>query len=231
MKIRGKTQLRQTLAAEYVLGTLKGGARRRFESWLLQDADLRNITAEWQQRLAPMAEFSTPSTPRKQVWRNIEQRLNLRPAFAVWKFWRSESLLFWRSLGLASSALAALLVIVMTAFAPAPISLIASLNDEKAHTMFVLTAASRDGAFEVRRVANAALPDGKTLELWAVPKKGHPRSLGLLAANGRAKRSARDSGFGSDLALLAVSIEPRGGSPDPNGPTGPIVYTGNWVQL
>jgi anti-sigma-K factor RskA len=28
-----------------------------------------------------------------------------------------------------------------------------------------------------------------------------------------------------------VSIEPRGGSPDPNGPTGPIVYTGNWVQL
>ena len=231
MKIRGKTQLRQQLAGEYVLGTLKGGARRRFESWLLQDADLRNITAEWQQRLVPMAEFSTPSKPRKQVWRNIEQRLNLRPAVALWAFWRSESLAFWRSLGLASSALAAMLLLVMTSFAPPAVSLIASLNDDKARTMFVLTAANRDSPFEVRTVAQVALPDEKTLELWAVPKKGPPRSLGLLSANGRVKRSVRDSGFGADLALLAVSIEPRGGSPDPNGPTGPIVYTGNWIQL
>jgi anti-sigma-K factor RskA len=31
--------------------------------------------------------------------------------------------------------------------------------------------------------------------------------------------------------MLAVSLEPKGGSPDPNGPTGPILYKGNWVRM
>jgi len=106
-----------------------------------------------------------------------------------------------------------------------------SLNEDQDHTAYVLTAAKGDSAFEVRRAASVSLPDDKTLELWAVPKNGRPRSLGLLPANGRAKYSANDSGFGADLALLAVSVEPLGGSPDPNGPSGPIVYKGNWVRL
>lgn len=231
MNIRGKTELRQKLASEYVLGTLKGGARRRFEAWLYQDADLRNLVAEWQRRLAPMAEFATPLTPRKQVWRNIEQRLHLRPASGAWELWPGESLFFWRSLGLASTFVAALLLVMMTSFEKPAITLMASLNDDQAHTVYVLTATKRDSTFEVRRVASVSLPADKALELWAVPKSGHPRSLGLLPANGRARYSADDSGFGSDLALLAVSIEPLGGSPDPSGPTGPILYKGNWVQL
>ena len=37
--------------------------------------------------------------------------------------------------------------------------------------------------------------------------------------------------IGDDVAVLAVSLEPKGGSPDPNGPTGPVVYKGAWVRL
>jgi anti-sigma-K factor RskA len=29
--------------------------------------------------------------------------------------------------------------------------------------------------------------------------------------------------------MLAVSVEPVGGSPNPNGPTGPVVYTGKVI--
>jgi len=106
MNIRGNDALRQKLASEYVLGTLKGGARRRFEGWLHNDADLRHITAEWRQRLEPMAEFATPVAPPKRVWQQIEQRLHLAPQ-GRWSLWR-DALSFWRGLGLASSAIAAL---------------------------------------------------------------------------------------------------------------------------
>ena len=64
-----------------------------------------------------------------------------------------------------------------------------------------------------------------------MPKSGNPRSLGVLADNGRATLALNQRAIGADVTLLAVSLEPRGGSLDPNGPSGPILYTGNWVKL
>ena len=231
MNIRGNDPLRQKLASEYVLGTLKGGARRRFEGWLYNDADLRNITAEWRQRLEPMAEFATPVAPPRRAWQQIEQRLHLSPQ-GGWSLWR-DSLSFWRSLGLASSAIAALLVIVMSTqlMSTPEISHVATLMDEKSQTALLLTADSRHDTLEVRMVGNAPVPTDKELELWAVPKSGNPRSLGLLADKGSVKLALSSRAIGNDVALLAVTLEPRGGSPDPNGPTGPILYKGNWVRL
>ena len=231
MNIRHNAELRQKLSAEYVLGTLKGGARRRFEGWLHDDAALRGITAEWQQRLAPMAEFSTPVAPRKKVWRNIERSLKLRPA--GWTSWLQESVTFWRSLGIASTALATLLLVVMMSntLAPPVISDVAMLSDGKTGTALLLTADRGHGTLDVRVVAAAPVAGDKSLQLWAVPKSGNPRSLGVLADNGRATLALNERAIGADVTLLAVSLEPRGGSPDPNGPSGPILYTGNWVRL
>jgi anti-sigma-K factor RskA len=233
MNIRDNAPLRDKLAAEYVLGTLKGGARRRFEGWMHNDAALRQLTAQWQERLAPMAEFSGRRAPRAAVWRNIERRLNLKAPVPAWQFWRNESLTFWRGLGVASSAMAALLVVVMaTRTMDAPVvDYVASLTDDKAQTALLLTGDSRHQALNVRLVANAPVASDKTLQLWAVPKQGHPRSLGVLASHGEVKLALDARATGSDVALLAVSLEPKGGSPDPNGPTGPILYKGNWVRL
>lgn len=234
MNIRDNAPLRDKLAAEYVLGTLKGGARRRFEGWMHNDAALRRLTAEWQDRLAPMAEFAGARAPRKQVWLGIERRLNLRPAAPAWQFWRSDSVAFWRSLGFASSALAALLVIVLGVKAidtQPQINYVATLSDDKANTALLLTADDERHALSVRLVGNAPVPDDKTLQLWAVPKQGAPRSLGLLADKPQTQLALSRGAIGADVALLAVSLEPKGGSPDPHGPTGPILYKGNWVRL
>lgn len=229
MNLRDNAPLRDKLAAEYVLGTLKGGARRRFEGHLHNDAALRRLTAEWQDRLVPMAEFSTEQQPRKQVWQGIERRLNLRPAGASW----FASLNFWRGLGLASTAAAALLAIVLgTRLLDQPqLDYVATLTDDKSQAALVLTGDTNHQALTVRLVGNAPVASDKTLQLWAVPKQGNPRSLGILADKGEVRLALTKAAIGDDVALLAVSLEPKGGSPDPNGPTGPILYKGAWVRV
>lgn len=233
MNIRDNAALREKLAAEYVLGTLKGGARRRFEGYLHNDAALRRTTMEWQDRLTPLAEFSTAQAPRKQVWSGIERRLNLPRAYAAWQFWRNESVSFWRALGVVSTAVAALLVIVIsTRTLQAPqLDYVATLTDDKARTALVLTGDRGRKALTVRLVGNAPVASDKTLQLWVVPKLGNPRSLGILADHGEVRLALTPGAIGDDVAMLAVSLEPKGGSPDPNGPTGPILYKGNWVRV
>ena len=71
MEHRNKPQLREALAAEYVLGTLAGGARRRFKAWLHQDAALRITVNEWETRLTPMAAAVKEVLPPKRVWEQV----------------------------------------------------------------------------------------------------------------------------------------------------------------
>jgi anti-sigma-K factor RskA len=234
MNIRNNIVLRQKLAAEYVLGTLRGGARRRFEGWMHQDADLRNITAQWQQRLAPMAEFAGDVKPPRSVWTGIERRLNLKVAPAAGgKFWLNENLAFWRSLGMVSTGLAAMLLVVVlgkTGVEPAGIQYVATLTDEKAQNALVVTVDRSHRALDVRVITSAQIAADKSLHLWAVPKAGKPRSLGVLASN-QGRFALSEGAISDDVAVLAVTLEPKGGSPDPNGPTGPILYKGHWVRL
>jgi anti-sigma-K factor RskA len=231
MNIRNNPMLRQKLAAEYALGTLKGGARRRFEGWMHNDAELRALAFQWQQRLTPMAEFAGDVTPPRSVWSGIERRLKLKAApDAGWRYWLNESLAFWRGLGLVSTALATLLMVVLLTKAgldTPSISYVATLVDDKAQNALVLTADRRNHALDVRVITSAQVAADKSLQLWAVPKSGNPRSLGVLASN-RGRFALNDNALADDVMLLAVTLEPKGGSP---GPTGPILYKGNWVRL
>jgi anti-sigma-K factor RskA len=233
MNIRDNAALCDKLAAEYVLGTLRGGARRRFEGYLRDDAALRRLVAEWQERLIPMAEFAGATKPRAQVWRAIERRLGLGRAHATWQFWRTESLTFWRSLSVVSLAMALLLAgVLRSTLVDAPqVDYVATLIDEKARTALLLTADSNSQVLTVRLVDNAQVAADKSLQLWAVPKEGPPRSLGVLPAQGTIALRLPAGAIGDDVATLAVSLEPRGGSPGEGGPTGPILYKGNWVRM
>jgi anti-sigma-K factor RskA len=70
-------------------------------------------------------------------------------------------------------------------------------------------------------------PSGHDYELWALRPTG-AQSLGLIRtdANGRATLRLEDVGDASSLAAFAVSLEPEGGSPKPDAPTGPVVMAG-----
>ena len=234
MNIRGNEALRERLAAEYVLGTLRGGARRRFEGWMFHDAALRRMVAEWQERLVPMAELAPAVAPPASVWRDIAHRLHLdaaEPAPAPAHWW--DSLRWWRGLGLASAAVAALLVAtigVRTLQAPS-VDMVATLTDAQSQPALVVTADARRQVMEVKVVGGPPVPPDKALQLWAIPKQGNPRSLGVLGTARQATLALNERAAGSDVVVLAISLEPRGGSPDPNGPTGPVLYKGPWVRM
>lgn len=69
------TPLRQMLAAEYVLGTLRGLARRRFERLAKTDAAARAEIRFWESRLAGLAANLKPQTPPPAIWLNLEHQI------------------------------------------------------------------------------------------------------------------------------------------------------------
>lgn len=226
MNIRGNDALRDRLAAEYVLGTLRGGARRRFEGWMYSDAALRMLVKEWERRLLPMHEFVRALAPSPQLWRNIEMRLHLKPERSSWHFWRGFGL------GTAAAAVAAALLVAVSLqqLRGPTYDLVATLTDPQAQPALLVKADTGKRLLQVHIVGGVPVPPDRSLQLWAIPKRGSPRSLGVLGTEGRGTFSLAPGAVGDDVVVLAISLEPRGGSPDPNGPTGPVLYKGPWVR-
>ena len=72
----GNRELVDRLAAEYVLGTLRGQARRHFERWLVSP-QVKAIVNSWEGRLAAFEPPLRPVTPPPDAWQGIERRLEL----------------------------------------------------------------------------------------------------------------------------------------------------------
>ena len=225
MNYRDKPELRERLAAEYALGTLRGRARERLRRWLRDDAELAREVAAWEARLVPMAEAIRPVAPPPRLWQGIENRLeNARKPFS-----------FWKTLGLVASGAAAALLAVAVLLPPqragiSP-SYIAVLSDPKTnHPVLVATAERGEMVLRVNTLDPAIHVAGRSLELWALPRGAQPRSLGLVSDQKAILRlaAAADQSLG-DVPTLAVSLEPQGGSPT-GQPTGPVLYTGPCVK-
>ena len=73
---------------------------------------------------------------------------------------------------------------------------------------------------------------GRSLELWAIPVEGKPVSLGLIPrdGDGRIVLSQSQQQLIRIPVVLAVSLEPQGGSPT-GQPTGPVLYQGPLASL
>ena len=74
---------------------------------------------------------------------------------------------------------------------------------------------------------NVRAPQGSDYQLWAIVG-GAPASLGVVKADaaGHAMMRLENVGEPKLLAAFAISLEPAGGSPNPNAPTGPVVMLG-----
>ena len=222
-----RPELADRLAAEYVLGTLQGPARRRFENLLVAHPTLRNAVARWQQRLTPLSVSTAEVTPPESVWAGIENRLFATTAQPE-KIGRWQGLALWRTLsGVATAAALAMFMVASQVPAPqAPVVVVLAANPDAALQMnasFVASVSADGRALVLKPLGTLTLTAAQALELWAVPPDGTPRSLGLVQADGAT--TLLRAQLLSDTAAFAISVEPSGGSPT-GVPTGPIVSVG-----
>lgn len=61
-------------------------------------------------------------------------------------------------------------------------------------------------------------PSGKSYQLWLVPAAGVPVNAGLVAANQQNGAAVVHMERGLSAKAFAVTLEPRGGNPQPTGP-------------
>jgi anti-sigma-K factor RskA len=227
--------LADALAAQYVAGTLRGGARRRFETLLPGHPALRAAVAEWQSRLIPLTAVIAAQAPPAHTWDRIAQRLWPEDAAtaAPLPWWRG--LAFWRGLsGVATvAALALALRLVQPGATEPPVMVVLQPTGNAAGIGgSVVASFSADGRAAVARpVQPVSVQSDRTLELWWAPAAGKPKSLGLIRADGVTvlRPGALPGGLkGSGIDHMAVSVEPPGGSPT-GQPTGPVVFYGTLV--
>ncbi len=261
----------ERLAAAYALGTLRGGARRRFESMARAQPVVRAAALAWQTRLSGMTELQHAVTPEPVVWTRIHnlvqadidaarmERARAKGAAALRAdggnarsggWWRS--LTAWRAVALAGvvatvtvwvsgSNLRAQLGQQMTNLgeqlnvaraqlqASPQLAYVAVLQDEKSNASMLVTFDPRQRTLSLQRIGDFQEGADKSLQLWALPPSGGPRSLGVLDAQ-RIVRLTAAEGDVASVPTLAISLEPKGGVPGAGGPTGPVLFKGTLIQ-
>ena len=115
-----------------------------------------------------------------------------------------------------------------------PATYLAVLSDPKTHKPMLVAAASRtsDQLWVKTLDPSINVPD-RSLELWAIMPAGQPpKSLGMVGKGDKTMlplHAVADRSLG-DVPMLAVSLEPMGGSPT-GAPTGPVMYSGPCVKV
>ena len=228
-------QLREKLAAEYVIGTLHGAARARFLALLRYDPGLRRIVAEWEARLTPLAAAAGEIAPPARVWHAVATRIGAARAFGS-----PAGLAFWRALAVTSSAFA-LILAVFLGVAPRPeppMAMVAVMNDDRGQPALVVSwppmKAMREPYVRVKVVQeHPVMAPGTAWEMWMLPGgQAAPVSLGLITTDADqtmklkpALATRMEGAWG-----LAMSVEPKGGSPT-GAPTGPVIFKGQCVRM
>jgi anti-sigma-K factor RskA len=227
MKI-ATAELRHALAAEYVLGTMRGRARERFRRLAESDRELAAVVAQWEDFLTPLAGGVAPVEPPSRVWAAIESRIASRnargaPARGLWS-----SLAFWRTFGLGLTAMAVLIMLFGPLRAPAPSEpLMVAVLAAADQVPRMIVEQAGPGVLKVRMVKGWPTLPGNDLELWVVPKEGAPRSLGVVSYEHDSElRIANLDQALKGGVTFAISKEPAGGSRT-GAPSGPVLCSGS----
>lgn len=256
MNIHKNPSLMDQLAASYALGTLRGGARRRFEALARDYAPLRAAALIWQSRLASVAELQAEMAPSPAVWKRIENMVDAQKQADAIQAARVAAVAvpargWWASLGLwrgasAAGAFAAVIAVVTglnlntrlsgevqslsaKLSATSDIQYVAVLADDKASASMLVTFDPKNKKLLLKRVGSFQEQADKSLELWALPTGAAPKSLGVMGQGAVMRLTAASTDI-REVPTLAITLEPKGGVPPGSGPTGPVLFKGALIE-
>ena len=237
------------LARDYALGTMAGGARRRFERVLRDHAAARGAVMQWSGRLAHLAQSVPARQPSPAVWQGLEQRLF--PSVAAtraeakarwWKSWLPTRQLL-------GGALAGLLVaVVLVRQQPEwaglesyredlPASYVGLLSATPGGPPSVLASSRRQGRqLSVKMLQPLTVPPGRVAQLWALPKDGAPFPVAVVPAGVAQGKSVALALSDTSEKLfftvprLGLSLEAAPAKPG-DAPSGDFVLSGPCVKL
>ncbi len=250
-------ELLDRLASGYALGTLRGGARRRFEALAREQAPVRAAALIWQSRLASLNELQAQAAPSAAVWTRIDnlvqgekrsqagQALRARVGTTRQSPGWLHSLTVWRTAS-AAGALAAVIAVMVGAGlhqqlgveiaglqtqlqTAQHIEYVAVLADSQAAASMLVTFDTQHQKLTLQRVGDYREAVDRSLQLWALPPSGGPKSLGVLGRDRVLRLNTGDMDM-REVPTLAISLEPMGGVPSAIGPTGPVLFKGALIQ-
>jgi anti-sigma-K factor RskA len=230
----------EAFAAEHALGVLTSAERRQAEARMASDADFAAQVEAWRERLIPMTDTLVAIPAPHALWLRIERSLGANDntaSVAGLRFWRGATI---GSLTLAAASIAAAFMLgtrppVILQPPPAGQLLNASLVSQSGAPVPLFVAAY-DPVRKALIVTSLVTPGNDPAhvhELWVIPADGKPRPLGILEP-GKTKAMPMPESLLPSLAAgsaLAVSLEPPGGSPKIDVPTGPITAVGKLAKI
>ena len=226
-------------AAELALGLLEGEERAHALRRVLAEHGFAQEVERWRAHLARLFDLWPAMDAPPGVLARVERTIDGPEAITAAPVAAKRSLFWPVAAGLSSVAAAAMLVVIVTrpipvpgpapqpvpvAAAPAPI-LLASIDRGKAGAP--VTAVYDPNSAALRLTAAMLAEADRSAELWVIAGDGVPHSLGLLKTSGASSFTISGDNRArlAAGAVLAVSIEPVGGSPT-GLPTGPVVAKG-----
>lgn len=197
------------LAAEYVLGVLDAAERAEVEVRIKREPAFAARVADWEDKLSGLND-GFAEAPAPNLLPKIEARL-----FPKQPGTRRFGLLGWLSGAVVATALSLAAVSVLAPPRLTPVATLATADNRLAYRVTHF-----GGSLQVTRVAGVPAVAGQVHELWVIAPGANPVSLGLLQDRPlTVAYPVPPAGF-----VLAVSIEPEGGSPT-GAPTGPVILT------
>ena len=229
------------LAASYVLGTLQGGARRRFEAVMYSQPTVAAAVTSWTEQMAPLLTTLAPIAPSQALWKSISSRAGIKQPKAVsqtskpswWQQWLAP---LFAPLPAGALALGVALGVVVPALWQAqllgqrqtilPESYVGVLATPQGKTGLTVSSLRKGKMVELQQANISPLPAAHTLYLWRIDKTGQVAPIAAIPNEkwGKITLSEPAEAVFFSAVELAVSIEPAGSTP--TQPSQAFIYRG-----